>query len=150
MSETPSGGEAGEQLVRRLYDDHLNTGQLDGLGDVVSPDFVGPGDQRGPAAFVAVVSGLRASFPDLRYTVDDVIADGDRVAVRWTWRGTFTSAFRGFPPTGKQVVNSGTAFFQIAGGKLARAWVETDRLGFLLAIGAVPYNPAFGPPPSAQ
>jgi steroid delta-isomerase-like uncharacterized protein len=148
MSDTGSDGEAGERLVRRLYDDYMNTGELDRLDEVVSPDFVGPGGQRGPAAFAGVITSLRASFPDLRYTVEDVVGDGDRVAVRWTWRGTYTAAFRGFAPTGKQVVNSGTAFFHIAGGKLVRAWVETDRLGFLLSIGAIPHNPAFGPPPA--
>lgn len=138
--------QAGERLVRRVYDDYLNSGRLDRLDEVVSPDFTGPGGQRGPAGFAGPIAALRAAFPDLRYTVEDVLGHGDRVAVRWTWRGTHTAAFRSFAPTGKVVVNSGAAIFQIAGGKLVRAWVVTDRLGFLLDIGAIPPDPAFGPP----
>lgn len=138
--------DANKQLVRRLYDDYLNPGRLDRLGEIVSPDFQGAGPQRGPAAFSGVIGGLRAAFPDLRYTVEDLVGDGDRVAVRWSWRGTHTGAFRGIAPTGKQVVNTGFAIFEVTDGKLARAWVETDRLGFLVAIGAVPYQEIFGPP----
>jgi predicted ester cyclase len=140
--------DANKELVRRLYDDYLNPGHLDRLNEIVSPGFVGAGPQRGPAAFSGTIGALRGAFPDLRYTVEDLVGDGDRVAVRWTWRGTHTGAFRGFAPTGKQVVNAGFAIFEITDGKLARAWLETDRLGFLLAIGAVPYDPRFGPPPS--
>src|SRR5262245_58784982 len=139
--------ETNKQLVRRLYDEYLNTGRVDHLDEIVSPDFVGVGGQRGAAAFAAPIIALRAAFPDLHYTTEDVIAEGDRVAVRWQWRGTFTSAFRGFAPTGKPMVNTGFAMFQFANGKLIKSWLETDRLGFLHAIGAVPYNPAFGPPP---
>ena len=142
--------DANKQLVRRLYDDYLNPGLLDRLGEIVSPDFIAGGPQRGPAAFSGVVGGLRAAFPDLRYTVEDLVGDGDRVAVRWSWRGTHTGAFRGFAPTGKQVLNTGFAIFEVTDGRLARAWVETDRLGFLVAIGAVPYQEIFGPPPSAK
>jgi len=137
-----------EQLVRRLYDDYINPGRLDRLGEIVSDDFVGPGPQRGPAAFAEVIHRLRAAFPDLIYTVDEIVADGDRVAVRWTWRGTHTGQFRTFAPTGKRIANTGFAIFWVEAGKLARALVETDRLGFLMAIGAVPYDPAFGPPPA--
>jgi predicted ester cyclase len=136
-----------EQLVRRLYDDYINPGRLDRLGEIVSPDYIGAADQRGPAAFAAPVGAVRAAFPDLAYTIEDLVAGGDRVAVRWTWRGTFLHAFRSFAPTGEKIANTGFAIFQIADGKIARTWVETDRLGFLQAIGVVPADPAFGPPP---
>jgi steroid delta-isomerase-like uncharacterized protein len=134
------------QLVRRLYTDFFNTGRLDQLGEVVAPEFVGAGPGRGPAAFAAVITELRGAFPDLIYTVDDIVADGDRVAVRWTWRGTHQHAFRGMAPTGKPVTSTGLGIFQVTSGKVARAWIETDRLGFLQAIGAVSLDPAFVPP----
>jgi predicted ester cyclase len=140
--------DANKELVRRLYDDYLSPGQLDRLTEIVSPDFVGVGPQRGPAAFSGTVGALRDAFPDLRYTVEDLVGEGDRVAVRWSWRGTHTGAFRGVAPTGTQVVSTGFAIFEIADGKLARAWLETDRLGFLMAIGAVPHDPRFVPPPT--
>lgn len=142
--------DANKQLVRRLYHDYLNPGHLDRLDEIIAPDFVGAGGLQGPAAFSTVIAGLRGAFPDLIYTVEDVVGDGDRVAVRWTWRGTHTAAFRSFAPTGKRIENTGVAIFQVADGKLVRAWVETDRLGFLQAVGAVPYDPAFGPPRPAS
>lgn len=143
---SPMPADANKQLVRRLYTDYLNPGHLDRLGDVVSADFVGRDGARGPAAFGAPIAALRAAFPDLTYTLQDVVAEDDRVAVRWVLHGTFTGAFRSFAPSGKAIENTGCAIFQVAGGKLVHATVETDRLGFLQAIGAVPYDPAFGAP----
>jgi steroid delta-isomerase-like uncharacterized protein len=137
---------ANAQLVRRLYTDFLNTGATDRLGEIIAPQFIGAGPARGPAAFAGVITALRGAFPDLVYTVEDVVAEGDRVAVRWTWRGTHQHAFRTFPPTGKPVTNTGLAIFEVTDGKLSHAWLETDRLGFLQAVGAVPNDPAFGPP----
>lgn len=137
-----------ERLVRRLYDDYLNPGRLDRLDEIVSPDFDGPAG-RGVAGFTASMAALRAGFPDLAYAIEDVVAGGDRVAVRWVWRGTHTGPFRSLAPTGKKVVSAGMAIFQITGGKLGRAWLETDRLGFLQALGAIPYDPAYGPSPAA-
>ena len=75
-----------EQLIRRLYDEYVNPGRLDGLGAVISSDFTGPNGARGPEAFAATMRSLRAAFPDLVYTLEEVVADDDRVAVRWTDR----------------------------------------------------------------
>lgn len=141
--------DANKDLVRRLYTDYLDANRLDRVGDIVSPDYengAAPGSPvRGIAAF-GPIAALLAAFPDIHYTIADLIADGDRVAVRWSWTGTHTGPYRGIAPTGKQVTNTGIAFFQIAGGKLVRGWIETDRLGFTLAIGAVADNPLFHPP----
>lgn len=142
--------ESNARLVRRLYDEHINPGRLDNLDAIVAPDFIGAGDVRGPAAFAASMRGLREALPDLAYTLEDVVASGDRVAIRWTLRGTHTGPFRTFPPTGKRIKSTGVAIFQVADDKLVRAWVENDRLGFFTAIGALPHNPAFGPPPATE
>jgi steroid delta-isomerase-like uncharacterized protein len=135
------------QLVRRLYDDYLNANHLDRLDEVIGPDYAPPQGGRGPQAFGQAMQALRTGFPDIAYQVDHIVAQGDRVAVRWTWRGTHTGPFRSFAPTGKRVENSGTAFFEIRDGKIASGQIDTDRLGFLQGIGAIPYDPAFGPPP---
>ena len=94
--------------------------------------------------------GLRAAFPDIHYTVDDVVAEGDQVAVRWHWTGTHRGAFRGFPPTDKAVTNTGAGIFRLSGGKIVTAVLETDRLGFLEQIGAVPEGVGRGPHPAAR
>jgi steroid delta-isomerase-like uncharacterized protein len=138
---------ANEQLVRRLYADVINPGRMDALRDFVADDFVGPAGT-GPASFAASIETLRAGFPDLSYTLEDIVAADDRVAVRWTVRGTHTGQFRSFAPTGKTFANAGFAIFRIADGKIVHAWVQTDRLAFLQALGAIPDDPRFGPPPS--
>ncbi|MEO8703411.1 MAG: ester cyclase [Kofleriaceae bacterium] len=137
------------QIVRTLYD-LLNAGAHDRLGEVIGPSFVAGDGSRGPEAFARVMAKLRESFPDLVYTIDAIVADGDRVAVHWTWRGTNSSPFRAFPATGKRVVNSGLAIFQIEAGKITSATMETDRLGFLISIGVITYDPAYGPPPRTE
>jgi predicted ester cyclase len=136
-----------EQLVRRLYTDVINPGNLDALPDLVAPDFVGPAGI-GPAPFAASMTAIRTGFPDAAYTIDDIVASADRVAVRWTLRGTHTGQFRAFAPTGKPIANAGVAFFRIASGKLVEGWVQTDRLAFLQSLGVIPDDPRFGPPPA--
>src|SRR5690349_14730976 len=76
-----------KRSVESLFDtfNHDDLGPLDRL---VSPDYVGPQGDRGPAGFRKVIGALRAAFPDIRYRVDDVVAENDRVAVNWHWTGT--------------------------------------------------------------
>src|SRR5262245_54181597 len=92
---TPMPTETNKQVVRRLYDEFINPNHFEKLDELVSDQFVGADGSRGPAAFVAVSSRLRGSMPDLHYTIEDLVAEGDRVVVRWTLRGTHTGSFRG-------------------------------------------------------
>lgn len=135
MSTSPHRSQA--DVVRTLYEVGLNTGDLTVVDRAIAPEFAGAGG-RGPAAFARTVVELRAAFPDIRYTIEDVVEEGDRVAIRWTWTGTHEGPFRGFPPTQRKVSNQGLAVFQLSDGKIVRSWVETDRLGFLQQIGALP------------
>jgi predicted ester cyclase len=146
--------DANKQLVRRLFDDYLTTGALARLDEVFSPSFDGGQGKRGPAAFATPVGRLRAAFPDLVYVVDEIVGEGDRVAVRWTWHGTFTKTYVGavgtFEPNGKKIESAGFAMFEIADARIVRGSLETDRLGFLVAIGAIPDSPGFGTAPAAM
>ncbi len=141
--------DSNKRLVQRMYDD-FNHGRLDDLANVIGADYVAADGNRGPDAFAAIIGRLRTAFPDITYTLDDLVADGDRVAARWTWRGTFSAQFRDISPTGKRVVNSGMAIFRVADGKIVASTMENDRLGFLIATGKLPYEPSFGPPPRAD
>ena len=134
--------------VRRLFET-FNQGDLGPVDELVGPEYVGAQGDRGPAGFKAVVIGLRAAFPDIHYAIDEMVAEGDRVAVRWHWTGTHEAAFRGFQATGKAVTNTGTGIFRCREGKIVAAALETDRLGFLEQIGAVPENVGRGPRPPA-
>lgn len=126
-----------KQTIRDLYAD-INVGQLDRLATAVAADYEAPTGERGPAAFVANVRDLRAGFPDIQFTLDDVLAEADRVVVRWHWAATHGGPFRGIAATHQRVTNSGIAIYQLAGGKVVRNWLETDRLGALQQLGALP------------
>jgi steroid delta-isomerase-like uncharacterized protein len=130
--------EENKRHVDQLFDSCFNGGDLGLLDRLVSPDYVGPVGDRGPNGFKKVVATLRTAFPDIHYTVDDLIAESDKVAVRWHWSGTHEAAFRVFPATHKKFSNTGTGIFHFRGGKIVAATLETDRLGFLQQVGAVP------------
>jgi predicted ester cyclase len=130
--------EANKQVVRRLYDECINPGRLELLSELVSDGFVGPQGARGPAGFAATITGLRAGFPDIKITVEDLIAEGDRVTVRSSWQATHTGTFRGIPPTGKRITSTSITIYQLADHKLVHSWIESDRLGTLQQMGASP------------
>ena len=130
--------ENNEELARRLYDGVVNTGRVERLADIMAPTFEGPTGEKGPEGFAATVTMLRTGFPDLQFTIEDVVATPDRVVVRWKWTGTHEGMFRGFPPTGTRVHDTGISMYEVTDGKFSRAWIETDRLGMLQQLGVVP------------
>jgi len=134
--------------VEKLFETGFNQGDLAVLDELVSPDYVGAQGEKGPAGFRGIAVGLRAAFPDIHYTLDDEIAEGDRVAVRWHWTGTHKGQFRTYPPTGKVLTNTGAAIFRLKDGKIVAASLETDRLGFLMQVGALPPDIVPGPRPA--
>jgi steroid delta-isomerase-like uncharacterized protein len=135
--------------VEKLFET-FNESDLGPLDALVAPEYVGPQGDKGAAGFRAVMAGLRGAFPDVHYTVDDVVAEGDRVAVRWHWTGTHQGPFRGYAATGKSVTNPGLAIFRLERGVIVAGALETDRLGFLQQIGAVPAGVGAGPRPSPR
>jgi steroid delta-isomerase-like uncharacterized protein len=78
------------------------------------------------------------AFPDIQHTVDDLIAEGDKVAARLTARGSHKGDFQGIPPTGKPISFTGMRVFRIVGGKIAEEWANLDSLGLMQQLGAVP------------
>jgi steroid delta-isomerase-like uncharacterized protein len=136
-----ASAEANKSLVRQYYDQVLNNGQFQAMNEFVSPDYkrylsanAAPLNAEGQTKRVA---GLRAAFPDLHFTLDDLIADGDRVAVRGTVRGTHKGVFQGIAPTGKQVAVTAVEIVRIENGKLAEHWGGADNLDLLQQLGAV-------------
>lgn len=133
--------ERNKQLIGKLYEDCINPGKMELLPQLIADDYVDVRGEKGPAAFADTVMSLRQGFPDIRFTVEDLIAEGDRVTVRWKWRGMNTDSFRGFPASQKQVTNDGIVIYRIRDDKIVQAWIQIDRLGVLQEIGAVPKNP---------
>ena len=128
-------------LVRRSIEEVYNQGNLAVVDDLVASDFVIhlPSEEiHGPAGAKQYVAALRAAFPDLRVTIEDQFAEGDRVATRWTARGTHTGAFQGIPPTGKRGSMTGIDIDRIADGRVVECWVNSDDLGLLQQLGVIP------------
>jgi steroid delta-isomerase-like uncharacterized protein len=138
-----------KEIVRSLFEDGFNRDRTDLVERLVAAEYVDAAGERGPAAFRQVMTRLRGAFPDLHYTVDDLLAEGDQVAVRWHWTGTHQGPFRGLPPTHRSLTNTGAAIFRVRGGQVVSAALETDRLGFLQSIGVVPPNELLFKAPSA-
>lgn len=116
----------------------INGGELELLDAMVAPEFVGPNGETGAAGLRGTFAALRVAFPDIHYTLEDLFAEGDRVAVRWTWEGTHTAPIRGFPAHGTRVKDVGMAIYELGGGKIRKVSLQTDRLGLLQQIGVVP------------
>ena len=81
---------------------------------------------------------LFAAFPDIQYTVEALLAEGDKVVVRWTARGTHTGELMGIPPTGKQVTVTGVNIGRVANGRIVEEWGEFDMMGMMQQLGVVP------------
>jgi predicted ester cyclase len=135
---TPQPPEKNKETVRKLYEEIINTGKLELLDQIIAEDYVGIYGQKGPSAYAETIKALRQGFPDIQWTIEDLVAAEDRVAVRWTWRGTHKGQYRGFLPSQKQITDKAIAIYQFRGDKIVHAWIETDRLGLLQQIGAVP------------
>ena len=127
-------------LVRRWIED-FNNGDEQAEADARTPDYVahvpgapGPLDSEG---WIQFTGSFVEAFPDLRLTVEEILAEGDMVAARVAFRGTHTGAFQGIPPTNKQVAFSGIEVDRIADGKVAEHWVQLDGLGLLQQLGAM-------------
>lgn len=140
--------EQNKAVVRALYENVLNTGRLELLDDLIADDFVGVNGARGPAGFAATVTGLRQAFPDIQWTVEDVVAEDDKVVIRWTWHGTHHGAFRGYAASHNAVTNHAIAMYELRDTKIVHTWIESDQLGFLQQIGVVPHD--LSPGPQAQ
>jgi len=129
-------------IARRLYDEVWNAQRYEAADELFDPQFqtgAAP-DIRGGAAKLAAIRGYHAAFPDLRISIDDLVAAGDRVAARWTFTGTDTGGLKGKPPTGRSVRAWGVEHLGIHDGKIVSDWVGADWLSVLIQLGAIP-NP---------
>jgi len=141
--------EQNKALIRRFYEEVWNNGHLDVADEVFADDYVRH-DLRpsqalpGPAGQKKVARDFRAAFPDLVYTLDLVLAEGDLVAARWTMDGTNTGQWGDVPPSGQHLRFSGVNIFRFAGGKVVEIWNHRDDLGVAQQLGAPIYAGATG------
>jgi predicted ester cyclase len=134
--------EANKAVVRRLMDEDISGGDLAVAEEIIHPDFFDhtnpPGLQRGVEGHKGIVTLFRAAFPDLRFAIDDLVAEGDRVVARTTMSGTHRGEFFGIPPTGRFVTMGGVHVVRIADGKVAEHWGTNDDLSLMRQLGVIP------------
>jgi len=129
---------ANKGLARRFYQEVYVDWNMALVDRLVSSQFTShdwpQGGPTGPQAFRDYYAAIRSAVPDARYEVEDLIAEGDRVVVRWRLLGTHRGDFRGIAPTGRAIALKGIAIYRVEGGKLMERWVVSDLHGLLEEI----------------
>jgi len=132
--------EENKALTRRAYE-ALNQRDLAAFYELLTPDFVlhdASTTIQGLEAYKQWISLYFTAFPDARLTLEEMIAEGHKVVVRQTFRGTHTGELMGIPPTGKQVAVPGIFITRIVNGKAVEQWANYDNLGLMQQLGVIP------------
>jgi steroid delta-isomerase-like uncharacterized protein len=134
--------EENKRLYRRWFEEVVSGGDLALADELLGPGyglhFPGMPEPLDREAHKALVIAFRTAFPDWGETVEDVIAEGDKVVIRVTGRGTHEGEFQGIPPTGARVSATGVGIGRIQDGRIAEAWAAYDALGLMQQLGAIP------------
>lgn len=129
--------------VMQGFVDFINTASEKLAAELISADAIfhvpgRPEPMRGPDGYLAIIGMMRGGVPDIQWTLEEMIAEGDKVAARFTMRGTHRGAFFGVPPTGKPIVVQAMNFYRLSGGQFLEERGQPNLLGLLQQIGAVP------------
>ena len=135
--------EPNKATSRRVVDEIFTGGNFEAIDECFDPGYVGydvasPEPVRGPQGLKEQAQGYRAAFPDLQMTIEDQVAEGDRVVTRWTARGTHQGDLFGIDPTGKQATITGITIDRFSGGKIVESWDNWDTYGLMQQLGVVP------------
>ena len=133
--------EDNKAVIRRIFDG-LNQKDVAVIDELCTPDFVSH-DPANPQVrsredFKQWFTGLSAAFPDLHFSLEDMLAEGDKVAYRFTLRATHSGSWRGAAPTGKPITITAISIARIRDGKSAELWTNTDALGLVQQLGLIP------------
>lgn len=132
-----------KELARQYIEELWNNGRLELASTLLAPGYAvhdpgTPGRQGGIEGEKEAVSLYRSAFPDLHFTIEDLIAEGDRVVVRWSARGTHLGDLMGMPPTGRQGSPTGMSILHCVDGKIHEHWHNWDTLGLMQQLGVIP------------
>ena len=134
--------EGNKACSRRVFEEVWNQGKLDEIYEIFDTDFIlhdpGAGEVRGPEGYKEFVTMYRTAFPDIHFTIEDQIAEKDKVVNLLTFTATHKGRLKGIPPTGAQVTVTGVTFCCYGDGKMLEAWVHSDALGMLQQLGVMP------------
>jgi steroid delta-isomerase-like uncharacterized protein len=131
-----------KNLIVRFITEVLNEGKIDSTGNFFWENMVEqvplPGQGPGLAGLKDVLRGMRAAFPDMHWTVEEQIAEGDKVVTRFEWTGTHRGEFLGVPATGRPVKVWGMVIDRLEGGKIKDTRIIMDALGLMMQLGVFP------------
>jgi len=131
-----------KQLFRRFIEEVANRGKIAIVDELVTADIIEheeiPGVPPNREGVKQAFTMFRTAFPDLQVTIEDLIAEGDKVVARETWRGTHRGEFMEIPSTGKRVEFAAVDIVRIANGKMVEHWGQMDSLGMLQQLGVIP------------
>ena len=136
--------ETNKTVSRRFFEEVFGKGKLNVLDEIIAKDHVNsgpgslPGLPTGPEGTKQLVTVYRNAFPDVHFTIDEQIAEGDKVVTRWTAHGTHQGELAGIPATGKSSTVTGIAVDHIVNGKIAESWGIFDQFGMMQQLGVIP------------
>ena len=136
--------ETNKAVVRRFFEEVWNKGKLNVLDEIIAKDHVSsgpgslPGLPTGPEGSKQFVTVYRNAFPDVHFTIDDQLAEGDQVVTRWTGHGTHQGELVGIPATGKSSTVTGITENRIVDGKIVESWNIFDQFGMMQQLGVIP------------
>lgn len=148
--------EANKAVYRRFVEEVINQGNLAIIDELYAPDYVDhdlpPGAGGGLDGVRRVQQLFRVGFPDVQFTIEDMVAEGDTVASHVTGHGTHTGDFMGIPPSGKEATWRSLGVFRVVDGKIVEHYGIPDLLGLLIQIGVIepPQGGTFDPPANKQ
>ena len=138
----PGDPDANKKIFHRTINDFWNQGDVGVMDELYAIDYLGhdPTGLHGATLeeFKQATAGLFTAFPDFHLTIDDEVAEGDKVVKRWTVTGTHRGEFMGIPPTENHITITGISFYRIADGKIVETWWSSDALGMLQQLGVIP------------
>lgn len=127
-----------DPFVRRVIDIY-NGHRVEAFDELLTEDCVlvrNGAEASGREAIKKVLDNLYRAFPDIEYTVDDVLVAGDKMALRWQGRGTHRGEYQGMAPSGRRVTYDGITLYELRGNRIARIWVATNVLGVMRSLQA--------------
>jgi steroid delta-isomerase-like uncharacterized protein len=132
-----------KKVVRRLYEEVWNQRKMEAVGELIAPshalnDLHLAGSAVGPDAYKRILAQFIAAFPDLRFSLEDLIAEKNKVVAVWSITGTHKREFRGVPATNKKISFDGVTINHVANGKIIESFVTMDYLGLMRQLGVIP------------
>ena len=140
------GAAENKAVLASFVEEVINEGRLERADDLVAVDFVEldplPGQQQGREGLKQVISAFRTAFPDIRWVIEEMVAEGDKVFSRFTWHGTHRGEFFGVPATGRQISVKGMVVDRVVAGKMAESRLLMDGLRMMSQLGVIPAQAA--------